>query len=115
MWVLLGQVPAISTWERIANTFGVPLATMLVLGYAIYRAAGWAAPRVDGLLANHYAHLDKLGHTQEAIIESVRSHDVAEQPKLDRLISTSDSIHDKAGDILSGVTRLMDRQGMEQK
>ena len=115
MWLLFGQVPAISTWERIANTFGVPLATMVVLGYAIYRAANWAAPRVDSFLSSHYSHLDKLGTTQDAIIESVRAHDLGEQPKLERLITTTDSIHDKAGDILSGVTRLMDRQGMEQK
>lgn len=77
-------------WLQITQTLGVPVAVMAAMGYALWRAARWAAPEISAYLRETRATQAGIERTLQALLSSGEAR-AAQQ--LDRLEDIGQGVH----------------------
>lgn len=78
-----------SEWLQITQTLGMPVAMMAAMGYALWRAARWAAPEISAYLRDTRATQAGIERTLQALLASGEAR-AAQQ--LDRLDGISEGV-----------------------
>lgn len=78
-----------SEWLQITQTLGVPVAMMAAMGYALWRAARWAAPEISAYLRDTRATQAGIERTLQALLAS---GDARAAQQLDRLDDISQGV-----------------------
>ncbi len=72
-----------SEWLQITQTVGVPVAMMAAMGYALWRAARWAAPEISAYLRDTRATQAGIERTLQALLASGEARAAQQLDRLD--------------------------------
>lgn len=87
-------------WVKIVERLGISTIYSLVAIFALWKSAGWVAPRADEFIRKHFETMDKLTTTAEKIVETEKlSTEILKE------LSTSSDKHSQSDDEARTLTK----------
>jgi hypothetical protein len=82
-------------WLQITQTLGVPVAVMAAMGYALWRAARWAAPEISAFLRDTRATQAGIERTLQALLATGEARAAQQLDRLDGIGEGVARVEDK--------------------